>query len=101
MLKQAMLRLVLLPGLELFSPARFWSNYRRSIRLERQDEDKRTAEQDRRLSQLFTAARRAAFYRSPLMTNGVRVSSRQLLGRLPVVTKADIRRHYPRSEEYT
>jgi phenylacetate-CoA ligase len=95
MLKQSLLRFVLLPGMEWVSPARFWSLYRRSIRLERQGEDKRSVERDRRLNQLFTAARHSALYQPHLALNGVPGGPSQLLSRVPVVTKADIRRHYP------
>jgi len=94
-LKQAMLRLVFLPGLERVSSARFWSLYRRSVWLERQGEVKRSAERDLRLNRLFVAARRSGLYQAHLAVKGVVVGPSQMLGRVPIVTKADIRRHYP------
>jgi len=101
MIAQFCLRKLLLPGLECITRTRFWSLYRESARFERHDDARRERLRDQRLSAVLNVARHSALHRERLLQAGIEDrpvdpdGARELLFRLPRLTKADLRRHFP------
>ncbi len=101
MISEQCLRSVVLPATEWVTRTRFMSMYWESIRFERQDDARRDRLRDQRLSVILNAARRSTLQRQRLEHAGLddrcvsADEARDLLARLPPVTKPDLRRHFP------
>jgi phenylacetate-CoA ligase len=91
----------LLPTFERFSKTRFWSVYRSGLRFDRRSNWHRQVIRQQRLAEILAAAFRAPLYQERLCQAGYAGNgltgdeAPAILARLPVLTKADLRRHYP------
>jgi phenylacetate-CoA ligase len=101
MLPTGLLRGFVLPAAECLTRTRFWSYYKESLRFDRWDDGRREALRDRRLAQVWEAARSTALHRQRLAEAGLPSGplgpddARELLGRLPPVGKSAFRRWFP------
>ena len=101
MLPTGLLRGFVFPAAELLTRTRFWTYFRESLRFERWDDSRRHALADARLAEVWNLATRTALHQQRLERAGILpgpvkpADARELLGRLPPVTKAGFRAHFP------
>lgn len=101
MLTRMMLRSVLFPFLERVTKSRFWSYYRQALVHDNLSEARREVLRRERLSRLLNTALRSALHRERLERAGLPIeectasTSAEVFARLPPVSKAEFRRHFP------
>jgi phenylacetate-CoA ligase len=101
MIAQLCLRTLVLPAVERLTRTKFWSLYRASLRFERQGDPRRQQLRNERLAVVLNAVRHSALHQQRLDAAGLGSDpvtpdqARDLLVRLPPVSKADLRRHFP------
>jgi phenylacetate-CoA ligase len=101
MIAQGLLRNLVLPAAEWLTRTRFWCYYKESLRFERWEAPRRAALQARRLGVVWNAALATELHRQRLQEAGLPGApvgledAVDLLQRLPPVTKAALRRHFP------
>jgi phenylacetate-coenzyme A ligase PaaK-like adenylate-forming protein len=100
-LTRALLRGLFLPLAECVTRTRFWTYYRESLRFERWSSARREKLRGRRLAEVWNAALATALHQKRLSEAGLpgevpdADTAFDLLGKLPPVGKATLRRHFP------
>jgi phenylacetate-CoA ligase len=101
MLAQGLLRNLVLPAAECFTRTRFWSYYKESLCFDRWPAPRRAELRAQRLGQVWNAALASELHRQRLLEASLpdtpvgAEDAADLLQRLPPVTKATLRRHFP------
>jgi phenylacetate-coenzyme A ligase PaaK-like adenylate-forming protein len=103
MIRATFLRKLLLPAIELWTEARFWSEYRAAARLDFAPESPLQQLRERRLAAILTTACATQLHRERLVTAGLPESAAQLtpgqafdvLKRLAPIAKPELRRNFP------